>query len=528
MDSKAQCEKCGVTFTPTGTGEVVSARILCPTCEAAKRQERAAKAKGQAPLRPSPAAPAGVKAAPAAPAAKPAVARPAAARPSAPQPAAAKAPAAAAAADRARSPAASRTAPPRAAAAPGGKPAHPHHHLASADQTAKIAKIGWIAALAFLVIGGVILAVVMSKHRTDRQREKEYTRSLNELGDQLAAADLETMAGAQAAIDLVTSKKELWNNSRLEQSALDVESRAKRAIERLREQEAIVQQLDQAEAQLANAQALTLQQLEDAVVQVRGLQPKVRDLGDEIVARFTTLRNQGQQTLVTKLSAEAKAMAERGGADWRATLNLFARAEDQLQTLATQAALDKDAEGGKRYAEMRTEMIRASDAFSDRVLTRDVIEQVPWRNLLAPGMEKEWLAGGPVEHRLAEGKLIAIGLPGGKGVVSTKQQWRDLVLDIEFAVDRGKAELYFRVQEKADSSQVPSLTLGVDGAIPATPGTPTSVTISLIGSKLSAQIGGTSLDEQIPARKMRHGVIAIAPDSGTALTITRLQIRELR
>jgi hypothetical protein len=195
-----------------------------------------------------------------------------------------------------------------------------------------------------------------------------------------------------------------------------------------------------------------------------------------------------------------------------------------------QALADRDAETAKRYGEMRLEVMRGSDALGERVLTAAVVDQQPRTDLLASGMEKEWLTAGQVEHRLADGKLIVIGPAGsvGRGAVSTKQHWRDFVLELEFEIDRGKAEIYFRVQDKADSSQVPSITVGENAKVPASPGKRTSVTISVIGSKITSQIGEQKLEEGIGSRKSRHGVIAISPEARTAITFHSLRIRALR
>jgi hypothetical protein len=214
----ANCEKCGAAFTPSAaTTEVTSLRILCPQCEADRRAEKAARAKAaaaaQAAPRPAPQQAGRTPSTPPAPSAAPA-------------PRKAKTPSAGATRG------ASRRSAKRAvgtgihgaeAKALHGAPAKRLYHkpVKKTDEEhggtdfhpdvqrelqflqqreSKVMKIAWIVCGVLLVAAGAFAFAAKTKRDRTIAAAEAYQKRIDDFAAEMQGKEIESEAGAKAAI----------------------------------------------------------------------------------------------------------------------------------------------------------------------------------------------------------------------------------------------------------------------------------------------------------------------------------------
>lgn len=571
------CEICGTNFTPsTDTTEVTSLRILCASCEEKRRAERAARARAKAAgtgagagvasatASAPPPVPATKSAAPAAAPRKPAAEASSAGasaekRPAAPAPAAARAPAPTRAptpppvaepeADdderpSARSVAGRRSSKSSAAPRPsalakkhaaGGSPDVQREIQMLRKRENKVVMYGWIACLVLLSVAGGLALRAKIKRDNAAAELAAYKQSQDDFRAKLAGYELSDLKQANEAIAYAEEKKAIWQD---EVWANDISSRVAKArsnIDLARERKELEERLLVVEETIQNAATKT----PDEVAKVRrtlgDLELNADKVSPEFKARVQTARAVVDKTIANRLHDEARSIAAKGPNDQRAALTAYTKAEDEVLRLFEESIRRKTKENEEYYKAKYKEIIAESDALAVVIFTPEVVEKVPWKDLLSTEAAKGWQHDGLADFGIGNGSLRAVGLPPGAGKtgimsVGDREQWRDFVLDVEFVIEAGSTNFFFRLGRRADNT-VENYELATGPGAPLKAGEGYGMQATFIGSKLSlafstSEVGSYEIESSWS--RSRKGAFGITVPEGSTIKITKLRIRELR
>jgi hypothetical protein len=178
-----------------------------------------------------------------------------------------------------------------------------------------------------------------------------------------------------------------------------------------------------------------------------------------------------------------------------------------------------------------------SDQAVEQYFTPERIAAVPWTDLLAEDRAASWI-GCKVEgfeHHIEDGVLHMLGPAphvGGEGIISIgdREQWRDLVLDVEFMLVKGECSLFLRLP-RTFQENVQNINLTTDDAYYEA-GVSHEFTVSLIGStQLEEDVGVDSMGPskvKVPWTQVRKGALGISLPKNSEVRFTRLRAKILR
>ena len=260
---------------------------------------------------------------------------------------------------------------------------------------------------------------------------------------------------------------------------------------------------------------------------------------DQIKAMKTKI----DRGMVAKLREEAKAVAANSATPPRQGLAKYAQVEDYIRKAMLDAKQAKSPDFASTEETFKG-LLTESDEYSKRVINKEFMESIPWKDLLSGEMASRWsktttIAG--FACRLENGILtISPPDPGTKqqgvaGILDQKNDnLRNLMLDMEFSVD-GVATMFFHVSpppQNPDNRQSETFDLSSkeNGGLKANE--KYSLVATYIGSDLAIwfpQNDEIQRYENNPSwAKLRRGGLAFLIPEGTRLRVTRMRIRELR
>jgi len=530
----ATCEKCGTSFTmPPQTGEVTSARVLCPPC-AAERQAAKAAARATA-ARSTTGARAAAAQAPAPPAARPA--------PPPPLPVARPTP-----------PPARPTTPPAPANHPTGATSARRPTTARSTrresvivqaQVNRTTTIGMIAAGAVVLIAAVIVAIYFATDKAKKTAEQQRIDEIKAFHKSLTDLDLSNVENAQKALLVLAedAKKEKpiqqedYKNYSKEYQSIRV--RAQQTIDQDTERKDVARRLKIVEDLLASPETRTSDELADARRKIEELEPKQDLMGAEFTAKLDQLREVSDRVLIDKLLTEARDFVAANPDKKRLALSKhYARAEEELLKTFEKHFRDPDQTKRRKYEEMYRNLITESDQLADATYTPEAVAQTTPKDLLGPDLPPDYWRRSPtpgLEVRV-EGGVMTIKGPdpaaagGNQGVIHTGGMgaWRDFVIEMEFVIEKGSFNLIPRMGKNYQTSEsIPFI--AADTALQA--GKSYAVTISFIGSRLIVTYRNGEADGMDLLTRWgytRKGDLVLAISEGALIKITKLKIRELR
>jgi hypothetical protein len=402
----------------------------------------------------------------------------------------------------------------------------------------KVTLLVWVVALVLAGVSGT--AVYISQKRQNEQRavEQAHKDSVQALWAQMLALDISTDEGAQQMILLADEKKDLWSRELI---AGDVTSRRAKAATNLQisaERKSLRDRLAAIETALADLESLSADQLAEQRRNIEELElaARVELVGAEFLAKLGTLRTSSSRTYAQKLLDEAKTAGRENPS--RESLAIFSRAEEEIQRLFDKAIKDKDTENSPFFEQLYRETIKSSDALSLELFTPELIEKTPEIDLLNGEWASKWQRAEVqgFEHRIEGGTLHITGPAADtnkKGVlaIGLGEKWRDFVLSIEFTLDSGSPEFFFRMRDKPDGG-TESFVLSTEGAGAVMAGEQYKAEFSLIGSQFVYRelesLDGAVDASEISWTKSRWGALCLVIPDGTQLKISRLRMRLLR
>jgi hypothetical protein len=293
---------------------------------------------------------------------------------------------------------------------------------------------------------------------------------------------------------------------------------------------------------MARAAELAPSELAEQLRRMDELKPKAGIVGPEFAARLDQDRAEGERVHMERLIATAEAAAATTPLD-RGALATLAQVEDDVHRVFENVyrLWDKDrqeaglAEKKADYEEKYKRVIALSDDAVERFFTPEVVEGLPWRDLLAdPSAWKTSELKG-YEHKVEGGMLHLVGpdpSEDGQGVMSIgdKEVWRDFVVEMEFTILSGHCELFFRLSP-AWQKNVESRELSTDeGHLEA--GRQYTFVFSMIASTLveeqRSEDAEGPLRDKVSWTQIRKGAFGISVPKETEIKFTKLRARVLR
>ena len=283
--------------------------------------------------------------------------------------------------------------------------------------------------------------------------------------------------------------------------------------------------------------------------ELRNARQMLTDLGQTDTAQFGAdypdrikgMKATIDDVLVSKLRTEAKDLAVAAGTTPSQGLANYAEAEDYVRKALLNAKQAKSV-NYDRYQETFQQLLVESDEYSKRVITKELIESIPWKDLLSGDMAGKWSRTVTVPGfgcRVENGVLTVTPPDAGTrqlgvcGILDQKNDnLRHFMLDMEFSVD-GVATMFSHVSpppQNPDNRQSETFDLSSkEGGL--TPNVRYSLVATYIGSDLAVSLPETGIArwENSPSWvKLRRGGIAFLIPEGTRLKVTRMRIRDLR
>jgi hypothetical protein len=510
----AICEKCGTRFTPSAQAPD------CPSCAPAPRK-----------MRPASAAPATAGAPRARPAATPAAAAGASTVRREAAPAAA-----------ARTSARPTSVPTRP---PPGAHLHPREHHASPapkpllDQATKIgfAVVGGLAVIVLIVV-----YVVSEKKAKEKAAADAYEKSVTDLRDQLVAVDVNDEAAVGNMIQTAKDKEGLWKQHALAPEIQALVAKQVTSLEKSKERKDVVAKFTRVEEGLKNSDNMTADKVKEQRRLLDELELKIDLAGPEFRTRYDASRKAADNLYATRLVEDAVAIEKQNPDNPRTALVKFQLAEDELRTLYDKSIKEKKNELKDFYEPLYKRAIEASDRLATALFTTEVIEKLPWTDCLSGQRASEW---NPTQVKGFSGKVEnnALWLTGPDKdagryaliAIGDREQWRNFVLDLEFTIEKGDLDMYFRLgrQPSAATEMVALHTEGTkDRTLKA--GKTYRAKASMIGSHFIFRFQDEDMDtppefiDDLPWQRTRKGAIGLLVPPDTRARFTRFKVRELR
>ena len=246
--------------------------------------------------------------------------------------------------------------------------------------------------------------------------------------------------------------------------------------------------------------------------------------------------------LVGKMREEAKSFTAASSTTPRQGLAKYATAEDYVRKAIEDAKKSNNKTDDAAYTEIYKGLLQDSDEYSQKVITPEFIESIPWKDLLADGTKWSKVTNVAGFSCRVENGILTVSPPdaGSKlqGVAGILDQpgdnLRNFQLDMDFSCE-GIVTTYFHVSPPPGSpnnlqSEAYDLT-AKDGGLKA--GAKYNLVANYVGSDLVIKVTGNddSFPEYRPnpswAKRRRGGIAFLIPE-GARLRVTKMRIRELR
>lgn len=508
----AVCEACGARFTPTAQAPD------CPSCAAAAKPAARASA---------PAAKPAVRRAPAPQTASSASVQAPRARPATPPPAA-------------------RPAAPARAAAPARGGARPRPSEPDDEGVArrpredspidKTTKVGLIVTGAFALIVLCTVLWVRGKKAEERRVADSLDKEVTALVEELRAVNLDDESAVNRALARAKEQEPKWRDHAFAADVQSLVGRTQSGLETGKERRDVIGRFDGIEGKLRGSDGLTTEKLKEIRRELDELEPKADLGGPELVARYALARTSADKLFAQRSVEEVKSSSSDNP---RIVLLKAQVAEDDVKGLLDRAMREKNAELETYYVQLFEQAVSESDKLVSSIFSGGEAEKLPWIDLLSGAQVANWNASDVkgFSHRVEGGALLLNGPDADAGrtaliSIGDREQWRNLVADMEFTIERGNLEVYFRLGRGLNMN-TPSYFFTSEGEkANVQPNRSYRVVATLLGSEYTIRFDNApdlqNHQETLTWRKTRKGAIGFGVPPGARIKFTRLQVRELR
>ena len=217
----------------------------------------------------------------------------------------------------------------------------------------------------------------------------------------------------------------------------------------------------------------------------------------------------------------------------------YQTAEDELKTMLDLAFREKNDEKKNFYSPLYKRVIEQSDRFTEQVFTTEASEKLPWVDCLAGAKVADWspTTTKGFAHRVENGTLSLVGpdaSANAKAIIAIgdREQWRSLVVDMEFTLEQGGVQLCFHLGKSPNQNTVyfDLNTEGDNKEALLQPGKVYKLKVSILGSEFKARYADDTPRPYVDTldwTKSRKGAIGILVPPGARIKFTRFMVREL-
>jgi hypothetical protein len=396
-----------------------------------------------------------------------------------------------------------------------------------------------------MVTGGLALVVlvvviwVRGKKADERHAIETLNKEVTALRDDLRAVDLGDETAVNAILKRADEQEAKWRDHVL---AVDIQSLVARTTTGLslgKERREFMARFDALEGRMRGSDALSGDKLKEIRRELDELEPKLSTGEPELVARFALARSSADKLYATRVVEEAKEYAAANADNLRLALVRAQVAEDEIKTLLDRSINEKNAELQAFYQPLYEQAVAESDRLATTFFTPAEIEKLPWIDCLSGAQVANWNPSDVkgFSHRVEGGTLMLVGPDADAGrtaviSIGDREQWRNFIADVEFTIERGGFEMYFRLGRSANAN-TPGFFFETEGEKASTQANRSyKMRASLIGSNYNVRFDNApdkqDHQETLKWSKTRKGGIGLFVPPGARIKFTRFQVRELR
>jgi hypothetical protein len=397
---------------------------------------------------------------------------------------------------------------------------------------------GWMVALGLLLIAGITYYITKSKKDAIEAADKERIEKVKNWVDTVKAFDVTKPSDWEAFDKLFKDpeNEKYWKVNTLDSNAITI--RIKSTMAKNKEDAEVLKDVINGiaglEAIASTASSKTAEELEQARRRVALFAAQGSGLAMEQTQRISKSGDTIDRAYIAKLHDDAKSLAGKGPGEMKNALAAYTKAEDEVIKLLDEATKKKVEEQKTYYMGHYRDMITECDALVAVAFTPDVIEKTPWTDLLSGAQKDNWQQAGFTGWQLKDGVLQGNTDLGAKSTsvmsIGDREQWRDYVLEVEFAVAKGEPVLHCRLGRTVNNTTI-NYTIGTTGQNAFKPGSTNTITATVIGS--SAKVAFSDPDrspgeETLNWTTARKGGIGVSVPAGSDIKITKMRIKALR
>ncbi len=417
-------------------------------------------------------------------------------------------------------------------------PHHAHHHYEPPTGLDPALKWGLIimGVLGLITLG--VVSVVMNKKTAERRAIEAHQAEVDGFFAGIKALDTSIEEQAAQLVKKSEDETALWKDEPIARDVTGLVARARASLETIRQRKELMDQFARVEATLAAAETLKSEQVLEARKQIDDIEANAPLAGDEFAKKVAGARTLFDRVYAQRLLAESQALDSSTPESARLGLVKAVRAEEDVKKILDRHH-GKNAELQEFFKPIYIGCIKEADRLVTAVFTAQASEKLPWIDLLSGEQAKRWNASTVTGfgYRVEGGRLQIIGPDADANKqavlsIGDKEQWRDFILDIEFTMEKGSLEMFFRLG-KTLSANVASRYFACDGERSnLDPGQAYQTRISLLGSQFNFRYLGDDVpppeDEKLEWLMSRKGAVGLLIPPGARVTFNRFRVRELR
>jgi len=340
----------------------------------------------------------------------------------------------------------------------------------------------------------------------------------------------------QQALKHATEQEATWREHALAMDIQSLVTSRKNELVKGKERREFLGRFDTVESKL-RGEALTGEKLKEIRRELDELEGKVSGAGADVAARFSLARTTADQQYAARLVEEVKASSSSENP--RLVLVRAQVAEDEIKTLLDRSINGKNAELQAIYMPLYEQAVGETDRLATSIFSGGEADKLAWIDCLSGAQVANWNPSDVkgFSHRIEGGTLLLNGPDADAGrtaviSIGDREQWRNFMADMEFTIERGGFEIYYRLGRSANAN-TPGFIFRADGDKPNVQ-TERSyrVVATFLGSEYNLRFDNApdipNYQETLTWRKTRKGGIGLFVPPGARIKFTRFQVRELR
>lgn len=418
-----------------------------------------------------------------------------------------------------------------------------------AEELDPTTKKGLIAAGVMVVIASVVWIVVNNKKAAAEDARMKVVNMVKGFKDEIEVVvnnEHADAASVQAALDRIEKEQDKWLDRSTEGDIRSDKSRLTGKLDSIRRETEFRAAYKDAKEAVENSGSRSTEDLVKTKQKLGEIESSAEQYDPAYPQQIKDWKVKLDHLLVAKMRDEAKTFAAQASTTSHQGLAKYAEAEDYVWNALISAKKVKNKADDDAYTQIYKDLIRESDEYSDKMITPEFRNSIPWKDLLSADMAARWSKTTTVPGfacRIDSGVLtVSPPDPGTKqqGVAGIFDQQKDNLrhfeLEMEFAIE-GVVTVFFHVSpapQNPDNRQSFSYDLvAKENGLKANK--KYKMHVNCVGSNLTIDFPPIGDEDPIqqwtadPAIRIRRsGGIAVLIAEGARIKITSMRIKELR